>query len=211
MIQVVHKHSIHSSSEVSANYDWCLLINFTPTNCQAATHFQMHPSTGHTEACFTHLVDLLPPVLQPNIPLCGFPLICRCSPACTCKPEAHQHRLSTASYPLKHYTPMISDAAYFYAGIRHCRSYAGNLHTHCGTFGACLPANIHTFPLESQYVSVHRKFCTQQNSCLVACQCTVTEALLNEEGLALSEQTYLWSAQNKYSIDKSNEIREINS
>ncbi|MBW0575772.1 hypothetical protein O181_115487 [Austropuccinia psidii MF-1] len=39
----------------------------------------------------------------------------------------------------------------------------------------------------------------------------VTEALLNEEGLALSEQTYLWRAQNKNSIDKSNEIRAINS
>ncbi|MBW0554606.1 hypothetical protein O181_094321 [Austropuccinia psidii MF-1] len=39
----------------------------------------------------------------------------------------------------------------------------------------------------------------------------VTGALLNEEGLELSEKTYLWRAQNKYSIDKSNEIRQINS
>ncbi|MBW0571550.1 hypothetical protein O181_111265, partial [Austropuccinia psidii MF-1] len=33
---------------------------------------------------------------------------------------------------------------------------------------------------------------------------TVTGALLNEEGLALREQTYLWRAQKKYSNDKSN-------
>ncbi|MBW0510557.1 hypothetical protein O181_050272 [Austropuccinia psidii MF-1] len=35
----------------------------------------------------------------------------------------------------------------------------------------------------------------------------VTGALLNEEGLALSEQTYLWRAQGKYSKDNSNKIK----
>ncbi|MBW0468958.1 hypothetical protein O181_008673 [Austropuccinia psidii MF-1] len=36
---------------------------------------------------------------------------------------------------------------------------------------------------------------------------SVTGALQNEEGLALSEQTYLWRAQKKYSNDKSSRVR----
>ncbi|MBW0574756.1 hypothetical protein O181_114471 [Austropuccinia psidii MF-1] len=40
---------------------------------------------------------------------------------------------------------------------------------------------------------------------------SVTGALLNEEGLAFSEQTYLRRTHNKYLIDKINEIREMNS
>ncbi|MBW0473940.1 hypothetical protein O181_013655 [Austropuccinia psidii MF-1] len=63
----------------------------------------------------------------------------------TRKPETHQFRLSTASYPLKYSAPMIPEAGSFRVWTHHCGSYARHQHTHRGTFGACLPANSHTF------------------------------------------------------------------
>ncbi|MBW0499442.1 hypothetical protein O181_039157 [Austropuccinia psidii MF-1] len=96
----------------------------------------------------------------------GSVLICRYSPACTNKPEAHQRGSSKASYLIKYSAPMIPDAGLFcmgthhrgsYAGLfcmgtHHRGSYAGHLHTHRRMFGTCLTANSNTFPLESQNI-----------------------------------------------------------
>ncbi|MBW0492465.1 hypothetical protein O181_032180 [Austropuccinia psidii MF-1] len=74
------------------------------------------------------------------------PLIRRCSPTCMSKAEAHQLRLSTASYALKYSAHIIPNAALFCAGTCHLGSYTRHLHVHRRRFGACLPANSHTFP-----------------------------------------------------------------
>ncbi|MBW0474491.1 hypothetical protein O181_014206 [Austropuccinia psidii MF-1] len=73
MIWVICKWLIYSGAKVAANHDSRLLMYFTPTNCRAATSFQMHPSMGHMQKTLTGLEDLLLPVLQPTIPLCGWP------------------------------------------------------------------------------------------------------------------------------------------
>ncbi|MBW0498501.1 hypothetical protein O181_038216 [Austropuccinia psidii MF-1] len=146
MIWVICKRLIHSSANVVPNYDLCLLLNFTHANFRAATRFQIHPSMGPTQAIFAPMADLLPPVLQPKNSFVRGLLIRSCSPTCANKPEAHQCRLSTASYQFKYSTPMIPDTGLFHVGTHHCGSYLGHLHTHTRTFGACLPANTHRFP-----------------------------------------------------------------
>ncbi|MBW0564364.1 hypothetical protein O181_104079 [Austropuccinia psidii MF-1] len=55
---------------VRTNNDWPHLF-IAPAHCQAATCFHMHPPTGHTQANFTSLEDLLLPVCRPAICLVG--------------------------------------------------------------------------------------------------------------------------------------------
>ncbi|MBW0568398.1 hypothetical protein O181_108113 [Austropuccinia psidii MF-1] len=139
-------------------------MNFTPTNPRGATHLHIDPSTGHTQAIFTHLEDLSLPVLWPTIPLCRLPAY----------PQmlTRLRRLSKDSYPLKYSMPIIPDARSFRAIPCHRGSYAGHSHTHRRSFGTCLPANSHTLPPGIPVFVSPQEFCTQQYSCSVAHHCT---------------------------------------
>ncbi|MBW0544810.1 hypothetical protein O181_084525 [Austropuccinia psidii MF-1] len=70
MIWVICKRWIHSSPKVGANNNFPRFF-IAPAHCWAATHFHTHPPTGHTQATFTCLADLLPPVFRPGISLVG--------------------------------------------------------------------------------------------------------------------------------------------
>ncbi|MBW0569395.1 hypothetical protein O181_109110 [Austropuccinia psidii MF-1] len=67
-------HWIPSGAIVGANNDWpCLFI--ACSHCRAATRFHTHPLTGHTQATFTCVEDILLPVFRPAKPeanQCGF-------------------------------------------------------------------------------------------------------------------------------------------
>ncbi|MBW0534080.1 hypothetical protein O181_073795 [Austropuccinia psidii MF-1] len=92
---VIQLNWIHSGDIVGANNDWPHLF-IVRAHCLAATHFHMHPPTGHTQATFTRLEDILLPVFQP-----GGQLDCRRSPARAWKPEANQCGFASASSTLE--------------------------------------------------------------------------------------------------------------
>ncbi|MBW0507339.1 hypothetical protein O181_047054 [Austropuccinia psidii MF-1] len=140
MIWVICKWSIHSGAEVAANYYWHPQIARLPHSFRCTPPWVICRQFSLTWWTFYHLSS------KQQFLCAGGPLIHQCSPACACKPEAHQRRLSKASNPLKYSVPMIPDTGFLHAGNRHRRSYAGNLHMHCVNFGTCLPANSHKFP-----------------------------------------------------------------
>ncbi|MBW0533104.1 hypothetical protein O181_072819 [Austropuccinia psidii MF-1] len=99
MIWVISKQWIHSSAEVGAKNDWpCLFI--APTPFQAATRFHTHPQRvicrQHSHAWQTFYCQ------SSDWPFAwlGSQLDCRCSPACTRKPEANQCGFASASSAL---------------------------------------------------------------------------------------------------------------